>query len=221
MAKSISPFTSNQQLEKFAEEFLTQRIKHLCKDVGICLRGNKEQIHAYFPALMSCISFLDLMSGLHAGKLRGQGLPELISYVKTFVDPRQTHYTSIRLAIVYEAFRHKLAHLGHPYVVYDTSTMPSTLRSRFNVPQMRLTWTVCKRRRRYMPIEINPQINHLRKTLTPWKIGYDHRVFISIEHIKRDAIQSVTMSGGYLTNLRNNQTARDRFAKCMKEYYPP
>lgn len=220
MTNGISPFASNQDLEDFAEAFLTGRINQLRKDVGICLRKNKDQKHAYFPALMSCISFLDLLSGLHSGKLRYQGLTELISYMKSFVDPLQLQYDPPRLAIVYEAFRHKLAHLGHPYVVFDTSTMSDRTLNQFRVPQMRLAWMVCKRRKRYMPIEIRPQTGYLRKTLTPWKVGYDHRVFISIEHIRLDAIKSVIKPGGYLARLKGNQVAKAHFTRCMKEYYP-
>ncbi len=220
MTNGISPFTSNQHLEEFAQDFLTGRINHLRKDVGVCLASNEDQKHAYFPAFMSCIAFLDLLSGLHKGTIRNQGLPELDKYVKTFMDPANVYYAPWQLAIVYEAFRHKLAHLGHPYVVFDTSTMKQTTLSRFGVPQMRLAWTVCKRRRSYMPIEIRRHVDILRKTKTPWTVPYDHRIFISIEHIRVDAIKSITRPSGYLAHLKSDRMAKRRFARCMKIYYP-
>ena len=45
-------------------------------------------------------------------------------------------------------------------------------------------------------------------------------MFLSIEHIRLDAIQSVKKPSGYLAHLKGNQTAKAHFAKCMKEFYP-
>jgi hypothetical protein len=85
---------------------------------------------------------------------------------------------------------------------------------------MRLAWTVSKRRGHYMPIEIRPQKSYLKRTPAPWTISYDHRIHISIEHIRVDSIRSVTKQGGYLDHLKSHQAAKDRFAQCMVEYYP-
>ncbi len=40
------------------------------KEIAICLTPNPKGEHAYFPALIIGISFADLLSGLHAGKLK-------------------------------------------------------------------------------------------------------------------------------------------------------
>ena len=37
MTNGIKPFTSNQDLEEFAQGFLTGQINYLRKNVGVCL----------------------------------------------------------------------------------------------------------------------------------------------------------------------------------------
>ena len=73
----VLPFSSDAEVVKFAEAFLREHLERFRKDIGICLTRDKNKAHAYFPALISCISFADLLSGLYAGTLDGQGLKEL------------------------------------------------------------------------------------------------------------------------------------------------
>jgi hypothetical protein len=76
--------------------------------------------HALFPALITSIAFLDLLSALHAGTLETHGLLQLKSYVAQFM--KTANYRHIDL--LYEMFRHKVAHLAYPYIVFDTATKP-------------------------------------------------------------------------------------------------
>lgn len=222
MTKAIHPFRTNKHLVGFAQTFVANRVQFVRKDVGICLRPKKRSKHAYFPALMSCIGFLDLMSGLYAGKLRGHGLVELIDYFETFVNAGSIRYSRLELAVVYEAFRHKLAHLGHPYVVYNTATFgPSTKNLLGSPPSMRLAWTVDSTIAGRRPIEIEVERCVLRRTPTPWPVAYDHRVFVSIERLMEDGVNSALKRRGYLARLRNNRQVRERFAACMRVHYPP
>ena len=215
MASGIRPFTSDSALTSFATKFLRGRVVHFRKDTGICLTKNAQGKHAYFPALMTCISFLDLMSGLHAGKLKRNNLEQLTQYAHAFMD--RSHYSNLALAILYEGFRHKIAHLAHPYVVFDTSTSKKVPGSR-----RRITWAVYAGDRA-LPIKLTPcpSGSTLKKTLTPWPVGYDHRVEISVHRLRTDAVSSIYGNSGYLQHLRSNRDARERFAQCMVEYYPP
>ena len=88
--------------------------------------SRQEQGAAYFPALMSCISFADLLSGLYAGKLEGHALKELRNYASKFLG---AEYTADRIDVLYECFRHKVAHLAQPYAVFDTQSKPKTFGS--------------------------------------------------------------------------------------------
>ena len=173
--------------------------------------------HAYFPALITCIAFADLLSGLYAGDLRNQRLKELKRYAGKFM---KAEYTSEphRLDILYEALRHKIAHLAYPYPVFDTVT-----RQAFQgQPRRRITWTVYASKRR-PAIALNdftkPKL--LLKTPTPWPVSYNCRIKVSIRSFQGDVVRSIYGPSGYLQHLKTDQAARARFAKCMIEYFPP
>ena len=215
MTANIKPFNSDREKIDFARLFLRGHVKRLHKDIGICLTANKQGRHAYFPALMTCIAFLDLMSGLHAGKLKGQGFEDLYNYAQAFMD--STPYDRLRLAILYECFRHKIAHLAHPYVVFHT--VPNS--KLFPGPQKRVTWKVCAKRRQRPALELKSYSppRTLKKTLTPWPVEYDHRIIVSIHHLKVDAVNSIYGLSGYLAQIEKNRKAMTPFAKCMHQYY--
>jgi hypothetical protein len=210
---SILPFTSDKQLLDFAREFVIGRLGGFRKDTNICLTKDRNGRHAYFPALLTCISVLDLLSGLYSGDLRKAGLPDLKKYVARFMDKKK--YSRLNLEVLYVAFRHKLSHHSHPYFVLDTAT--DTRISK----KMRLTWTVAAGWRA-LPIEIRSEPGkYLKKSLHPWKVGYDHRVFISIPHFRNDIIESAIGPNGYLKALSKSPLLRSRCAKCMVEFFPP
>lgn len=213
---SISPFGSEKELVAFARLFLRARLTTFRKDIAICLTANNRGEHAYFPALITCISFVDFLSGLYAGKLDGHGLKELQRYARTFMVAK--NYDADRMGILYECFRHKVAHLGHPYAVFDTSTK-RTLASQ---KQRRIAWTVYASNRA-VPIELTdyPQPRSLVKTKTPWTVYYDCRIKISIRRFSVDICKSIYGPGGYLKLLESDPLARQHFAKCMVDYFPP
>jgi hypothetical protein len=132
------PVLPDARVVQFAKAFLDEHLGRFTKDIAICLKADAKKQHAYFPALITCIAFLDFLSGLYAGTLETHSLKELKHYVRNFMDPRE--YTEDRLNVLYELFRHKVAHLALPYAVFDTTT--SRART-FGGQQRRLiTWTV-------------------------------------------------------------------------------
>jgi hypothetical protein len=166
--------------------------------------------------LITCIAFADLVSGLYAGNLKSHGLRELKAYAAKFMDSNS--YDSDRLDILYEFIRHKVAHLGQPYVVFDTITKQQAFSP---MARKRIAWTVNASRHTPSIRLISyrtPRV--LVKTLTPWKVSYDHRVTISVRSLAVDIVSSIHNPNGYLDHLSNDQRARSRFAKCMVEFYP-
>ncbi|HYM17209.1 MAG TPA: hypothetical protein VEU06_01490, partial [Micropepsaceae bacterium] len=137
---SIAPFKSSGELIDYARLFLRHRVKAFRKDIRVCLTADKTGRHAYFPGLIACITFLDQLSGLYSGKLEGHNDAELTNYATKFLG---TKYPPDLIALLYHMFRHKLAHLGHPYAVFDTATRPGKLPG----PRRRITWTVYASRR--------------------------------------------------------------------------
>jgi hypothetical protein len=65
------------------------------------LTPNERGQHAYFPALIICIAFAELLSSLYAGTIADHGLKreELKRYAAKFMKPE---YTADRLDILYE-----------------------------------------------------------------------------------------------------------------------
>jgi hypothetical protein len=103
------------------------------------MTADEDHHHAYFPALITCIAFADFLSGLYAGKLKHHGLLELKAYAKRFMNPLT--YNDFALEILYEMFRHKLAHFAHLYAVFDTSTASAKAGS-IKRQRRLITWVV-------------------------------------------------------------------------------
>jgi hypothetical protein len=211
---SIRPFSSDKQLVGFAHKFLRNRLEVFHKDVGICMT-RKRGHHTYFPALITCIAFADLISGLYAGNLKNHGLKELKRYAGKFM---KGQYTSDprRLDLLYEGLRHKIAHLAYPYPVFDTTTKPKTFRGPLH---RRVTWIVYASKRR-LGIEVIdlPKPKFLReKSVKPWEVSYDCLIKVSVGSFKIDIVKSIS---GYLRHLQSNRNAKEHFAKCMIDYFP-
>ena len=213
----IAPFKSDRKLLAFARAFFRNRVASFKKDVAICMKRDARGDHAYFPALITCIAFADALSGLYAGDLRNQRLKELKRYAEKFM---KAEYTSDprRLDILYEALRHKIAHLAYPYPVFDTVTK----RAFQGQPRRRVTWTVyASKRRPAIAIDDFPKPKLLVKTLRPWPVSYNCRIKVSVRSFQSDVVRSIYGPSGYLQHLKSDQAARARFAKCMIEYFPP
>jgi hypothetical protein len=211
---TIKPFKSDKELIDFAHLFFRDRVGSFRKDMAICLTANANRSHAYFPALITCIGFLDLLSGLYAGRVEGHSLSELKSYAAKFMNA--TKYHSLHLAILYLAFRHKIAHLSFPYLVFDT-----TNRKEFAGQKDRqITWSV-HASKRSNPIEVVDHAPKLfKKSVRPWPVSYNCRVHISVRTFQIDIVKSIYGATGYLHHLQSNLTARENFAKCMKVLFP-
>lgn len=77
---SIEPFNSEAELLGFAGKFLAQRVEVFNKDIDVCLTPNRDNRHAYFPALNHCVAFLEFLAGVKAGDFHSKGLPKIIAY---------------------------------------------------------------------------------------------------------------------------------------------
>jgi len=212
---TIAHFKSDKELISFARLLFRDRVGSFRKDVEICLTADAKQHHAYFPALITCIGFADFLSGLYAGDIENHHLSELTNYAGKFMGA--TNYDPLRLKILYLAFRHKIAHLSTPYVVFDTTT-PARISKHFaGEKPRRITWTVYAGKR-HIPIELEdcPTRQFLKKSVRPWRVSYDCRVRISIRRFQIDIIKSIYGPKGYLRLLERDLATRERFAKCMR-----
>jgi hypothetical protein len=189
----ILPFSSDAEIVGFARAFLHEHLVRFRKDIKICLTPNVRGECAYFPALITCIAFTEFLSGLYAGTLNGPALKQLKNYAAHFLP---AHYTMDRLDVLYECFRHKVAHLALPYAVFDTGTKPETFRGQ---PKRLITWTVDAGRRKpaIEIVEVNPA-TQIETAVTPWPVRYDHRTTVYLCRLAYDIVQSVPRYLRYL-----------------------
>jgi hypothetical protein len=211
---STAPFKNRHELVSYADQFVKNRIKVFRKDLSICLKADANGRHAYMPALMTCISLLELFSGLYIGNLRSIGLSGIIKYAEKFMDSKV--YSSDRLTVLYHMFRHKIAHLGRPYGIFDTDTVSAQNRKYLKKgPRRLISWRV-NATNRLLPIEIIPE-NGAPKESPPWPVIFSHRCIVSIYRLKVDIVSS---AGSYLEYVKKDIKAQDKFCKCIKEFFP-
>jgi hypothetical protein len=211
---SIRHFKTKEELLTFARKFFDNRVETFRKDIAICLTPNETGQHAYFPALIICIAFAELLSGLYAGTLRDQKLVQLQEYAKKFMEPE---YTSDRrrLELLWVCLRHKVAHLANPYVVFDTHSEPKTILH--GQPRRRVTWSIHETEQR-PAIEINVYSTPQQlATPIPWSVSYDCLIEVRVGTLAKDIVESIDK---YLQHLQSDGLAREHFATCMRDYFP-
>jgi hypothetical protein len=135
---------------------------------------------------------------------------------KTFLKPE---YTSDRrrLEILYEGLRNKIAHLGYPYVVFDTDTKLATFQGQ---RRRHVTWAIHSSKPRPAIKVSDRPTKYLSRKNTPWLVPYDCVIDVSIRGFAKDIVSSVNGRSGFLRYLRSVRVARERFATCMKDYFP-
>jgi hypothetical protein len=177
---------------------------------AICLKRTRGT-HAYFPALIICIAFADLLSGLYAGTLKRQSLQQLRRYAAKFMKPEYTSDPR-RLDILYKFLRNKIAHLAYPNPVFAMVTKPFQ-------PKQRVTWTLnaSKHRPTIKVIDYPAPKSLSERTVKPWPVSYDCRIKVSVRNFHSDIVSSISK---YLRHLQSGRDAKERFARCMLDYFP-
>ena len=107
---------------RFARRFVMSRLGGFEKDMQICLtpiqaKGRSGLTHAYFPALGACCATLEYLAGLYRGNLRGVGWRDVATWAQNYLP--QPDYNAETVRILFEAFRHPVAHrieASHPPV---------------------------------------------------------------------------------------------------------
>jgi len=210
---NVRPFKTLAEQALFAWEFIDRRLWGFDKDINICLSEDAQGDHAYMPGLMTCFSFLDFLSGLRKGSVNDHGMWDFVNFVLEFT-PRD-RYGPKTLRILYVAFRHKLAHLGHPYFVLDTKADPSKRLD--DLPRMLLTWEISSAARE-PPIELidYPVPQRTRQQPVPKEVYYDHRICISVRTLADDAMEAAC---AYRSRLEDDGALLAKFVQCMNEFY--
>jgi hypothetical protein len=195
----------------FAERFIRSRIAGFKKDVRICLTpaeasGGKGDTHAYFPALGACCGTLEYLAGLYAGHLNGIEAQHIARWAALYLP--QPDYDKDCIRILFDAFRHPVAHRGIASGVWiDRKNGPTK--------GNRLTWKVLADSRR--PACRVVEKNGCLKRDPPWPCGYTHRVHI---HLGALAIDIAEGAVRYSEAIASDAALKDNFMACMKQLYP-
>jgi hypothetical protein len=213
----VRRFSSDAELVSYSQKFARGHIGRFRKDISICLKGKPRKgqrgnyTHAYFPALMACIGILDLFSGLYAGKIERHNVKELKKYSRKFLP---NSYTNELVEIVYDCFRHKVAHLGHPYPVFDTTSNPRNISAK---SRKLIGWSVKASKSAPAFTLKKLQSPKIVSSAPPgWGVKYDHAMYVSVRQFATDIVVSIRK---YLAYLRNSKVGRKRFKKCMNDYF--
>jgi hypothetical protein len=197
-----------------AVESVAVRVNGFRKDMAICLRGcrrkyhaNGELKHAYFPALMTCLSFMEFLAGLDAGCVTASG-KDSVKQVKKFAKEHmdQIVYRDEMIDILWVGFRNKMAHLAHPYFVFDTSKSKPVLS-----PTRRIRWSVSEKKS-------DPHLKLERKERTidrpgfPAPVQSDHLLHISLPVFRDDLLKA---SKAYAGTLKEHSAKMVNFEKAM------
>jgi hypothetical protein len=203
-----------------ASDFIKSRAAGFRKDIAICQRGLSPEYlmrwlppnttrprHAYFPALMTCLSFLEFLSGFRAGDISGRNsIKQIKKFSRNYLD--QLKYNDIIIDILWECFRHKIAHLYHPYFVFDTKSKSGIFQQ-----NMRITWRISEKR-------TDPHLTLERKrgglskmNILEVELRYDHVIHISIPAFREDLL---TAADRYANDLLTDTTLLPNFEKAIK-----
>jgi hypothetical protein len=204
---SATRFPDKNELKRFARYFLKERLDSLQKDVIHCL----QQPYAPFPAILYCLSTIDLLGALNAGQASKKD-PKTNKHVDTTANSKQymrqyMGYTDDQINILVDLFRHKLVHLAQPRpcISYNNKVV---------------VWEyVHNYTTKHLLLEEAPP-NSKIQIKSDWSISVQQIFTIGIMQLKDDIQDSVYRHRGYLDLFeRNTSNLQDMFEKAIEEIY--
>jgi hypothetical protein len=202
---------AGDDLSRFAMKLVRSRLDGFQKDIRICLtpaksKGGSGITHAYFPALGACCATLEYLAGLHLGSLRRLGWQQVADWAAHYLP--QPAYDRETVRILFEAFRHPVAHRGIASGVWvDRHAAAGSGR--------RLTWKVSADSRR-PACELLPEAGRLVRD-PPWPCSYTHRVHIHLKGLEVDIRRGAAR---YSRALVADPQLLANFTACMRQLYP-
>lgn len=193
----------------FASKFLEDRFLGFDKDIDICLTGRPAAnrtgpTYAYFPALMACCGTLEYLACMFLGRRRCTDT-QVAQYAVEFLP--QPEYDAEAIRLLFEGFRHKVAHHGIASGVWhDRQT------------DRRITWSLHPGRN--SPAMEVKEDNRTLIADPPWKCRVTHCTVIRLGRLAQDVRDSALEANGYREALRSRAGLVDRFTRCMHFMYP-
>lgn len=204
---SISRFPDKNELKRFARRFVKERMDSLEKDVIHC----SQQPFAPFPAILYCMSTIDLLGALSAGQAARKD-PRTNKNVDTTANSKNymqqfMGYTDEQASLVADLFRHKLVHLAQPKpcVSYNNNVVAWQYDHDYTTKHLILE---------------NASPDAKIQIKSDWSITISQIFTIGIMQLKDDIHDSVYRHGGYLDQFESNTNKlQSMFEKAIIEIY--
>ncbi|MGI9012275.1 MAG: hypothetical protein ACR2F1_13965 [Nitrososphaeraceae archaeon] len=198
-------FKSDDEAIEFAEIFLKDRIKSLKYDVKRCLKKDSKG-YSPFPALMYCLSVVDLMGSLLSGEVnKGSTTKNSTKYAIKYMKC----YPSVA-KVIWQQFRHKMFHLA----------MPNT---GFKFRRKIVTWNLhdSDPKNHLMVIPPSRKIIDIGKEIGKGEgsISVKGEFVINIKSLEESIESSIFGSNGYIVDLKSKPRLIKKFKKAINEIY--
>ena len=194
----------------FAPRFILGRLEGFEKDMRICLtplqlESSRAPTHAYLPALAACCGLLEYLAGLYRGRLTKIGWDHVSEFAARYLP--QPDYDQEAIRILFQVFRHPIAHRGIASGVWvDQNHVPGKGR--------RITWQVSADAKR-PACEVLPRKGRLARD-PPWPCSYTHRGHIHLRSLWVD----IRVAAKRYSEEVSAPPLQAHFAKCMRHLYP-
>lgn len=201
---------AGENMAIFAARFIDGRLEGFEKDMKICLtplqlEPGKDPTHAYLPALAACCGLLEYLAGLYRGKLAGIGWQQISDFAKHYLP--QPDYDEEAVRILFEVFRHPIAHRGIASGIWVD-------RKNGSGKGRRITWQVSADAKR-PACEVLSHKGRLTRD-PPWPCSFTHRGHI---HLRSMWVDVRNAAKRYAADLEDAQL-QTRFIACMRQLYP-
>jgi hypothetical protein len=197
-------------ISEFATRFVDGRLAGFKKDMSICLTAidsptGTGKTHAYFPALAACCGMLEYMTALDQGNVNNIGWRQVADWAAKYLP--QPDYDQDTIRILFEAFRHSVAHRGIASGVWVEKIQGRAPR--------RVTWRVHANSRQ-PACRLVAEEGRLKRD-PPWACKYTHRMHI---HLKKLELDLRLGAEKYRETVRVDAKVQSRFEACMTQLYP-
>jgi len=182
----------------FVVRFITGKMDTLQKDVNHCL----QEPFAPMPAILWCVSCIDLLGALHGGRASHKGTTERSrKYMEELMD-----YTAEQVDLILNVFRHKLVHLAQPGPIssYKDKTVAWQYVHEYTLDHLTL------------------QDYQKDIVIRPGLVVHVDQVFtLGITQFMQDIRCSVFKPGGYLQKLKTVSDILQRCKNAVREIFTP
>lgn len=194
------------EMASYASAHIKERMDGFTKDIRICLRPivhptTRRPTVAFSPALATCCATLEYLTSLATGRRNGPRVDQIAGFARDYMP--QPDYNADVIAVLFEAFRHAVAHRG---IVSGVMLHGKSNR--------RIAWLLADGLSR-PAIQIT--VDAGEDLRAPWHCPHTHRAHIYLRRLASDIRAGGT---SYANAVGANARLVQNFAKAMEWIFP-